>query len=50
MGTAGFGPGNATPVAEFNVYKDAPAYKVMLELGVPGFGFAPKCRLLFLFF
>ena len=35
MGTAGFGPGNATPVAEFNVYKDAPAYKIMLELGVP---------------
>ena len=35
MGTAGFGPGNATPVAEFNVYKDAPAYKMMLELGVP---------------
>lgn len=35
MGTAGFGPGNATPVAEFNVYKDAPAYRVMLELGVP---------------
>ena len=35
MGTAGFGPGNATPVAEFNVYKDAEAYKIMLELGVP---------------
>ena len=35
MGTAGFGPGNATPVAEFNVYKDAPAYKIMLELGAP---------------
>ena len=35
MGTAGFGPGNATPVAEFNVYKDAEAYKEMLELGVP---------------
>ncbi len=35
MGTAGFGPGNATPVAEFNVYKDALAYKMMLELGVP---------------
>ncbi len=35
MGTAGFGPGNATPVAEFNVYKDAPAYRIMLELGVP---------------
>lgn len=36
MGTAGFGEGNATPVAEFNVYKDAEAYKVMLDLGVPG--------------
>ena len=35
MGTAGFGPGNATPVAEFNVYKDAPAYKIMIGLGVP---------------
>ena len=35
MGTAGFGPGNATPVAEFNVYKDAPAYSVVLGLGVP---------------
>ena len=35
MGTAGFGPGNATPVAEFNVYKDAPAYEIMLQLGVP---------------
>ncbi len=35
MGTAGFGPGNATPVAEFNVYKDAPAYEIMLKLGVP---------------
>ncbi len=35
MGTAGFGPGNATPVAEFNVFKDAEAYKVMLDSGVP---------------
>ena len=35
MGSAGLGPGNATPVAEFNVYKDALAYKVMLDLGVP---------------
>lgn len=35
MGTAGFGPGNATPVAEFNVYKDAPAYRIVLGLGVP---------------
>lgn len=35
MGTAGFGEGNATPVAEFNVYKDAEAYKILLDLGVP---------------
>lgn len=35
MGTAGFGIGNATPVAEFNVFLDAPAYKKMLDLGVP---------------
>ena len=35
MGTAGLGPGNATPVAEFNVYADAPAYKVMLDSGIP---------------
>lgn len=35
MGTAGLGPGNATPVAEFNVYADAPAYKIMLESGIP---------------
>ncbi len=35
MGTAGFGPGNATPVAEFNVYKDALAYSEVLKLGVP---------------
>jgi purine nucleosidase len=34
MGTAGFGPGNATPVAEFNVYKDVEAYKVMLDSGI----------------
>lgn len=35
MGTAGFGQGNATPVAEFNVYHDAEAYKVFAESGVP---------------
>ena len=35
MGTAGFGPGNATPVSEFNVFKDAEAYKVMLDLDAP---------------
>lgn len=35
MGTAGLGPGNASPVAEFNVYADAPAYKVLLDSGLP---------------
>ena len=35
MGTAGLGPGNATPVAEFNVYSDAQAYKIMLDSGLP---------------
>jgi purine nucleosidase len=35
MGTSGFGTGNATPVAEFNVYHDAEAYKVLTESGVP---------------
>ena len=35
MGTAGLGPGNATPVAEFNVISDAEAYKAMLDSGLP---------------
>ena len=35
MGTPGFGPGNATPVSEFNVFIDAEAYALMLESGVP---------------
>ena len=35
MGTAGLGVGNASPVAEFNVYADAKAYKVMLDSGLP---------------
>ena len=35
MGTGGFGTGNASPVAEFNVYHDAEAYKVLTESGVP---------------
>ena len=35
MGTSGVGPGNASPVAEFNVYLDAPAYRRMLEFGAP---------------
>lgn len=35
LGTAGLGVGNATPVAEFNVYSDAEAYKIMLDSGIP---------------
>jgi purine nucleosidase len=35
MGTAGFGKGNATPVAEFNVYSDAEAYDVVLRAELP---------------
>lgn len=35
MGSAGLGPGNASPVAEFNVYSDAEAYRVVLESGIP---------------
>nr|MCR5178943.1 nucleoside hydrolase [Lachnospiraceae bacterium] len=35
MGTAGLGPGNASPVAEFNVYADAEAYRIMLDSGLP---------------
>lgn len=35
MGTSGFGPGNTTPVAEFNVYVDAEAYSIMLNAGIP---------------
>ena len=35
MGTAGLGPGNASPVAEFNVYADAEAYRYLLDSGLP---------------
>ena len=35
MGTAGFGAGNATPVAEFNVFLDAEAYAALLDSGIP---------------
>lgn len=35
MGTAGLGVGNASPVAEFNVYHDPLAYKIMLDSGIP---------------
>lgn len=34
MGSSGLGPGNASPVAEFNVYSDAPAYDEMLDSGL----------------
>ena len=30
METTGLGRGNATPVAEFNVFLDVPAYKIMI--------------------
>ncbi len=35
MGTPGFGSGNATPVSEFNVFIDAEAYALMLDLEIP---------------
>jgi len=35
VGTSGFGIGNTTPVAEFNVYVDAEAYSIMLKSGIP---------------
>jgi len=34
MGTGGFGPGNVTPVAEYNVYVDAESYDIMLRSGI----------------
>ena len=34
MGSAGLGPGNASPVAEFNVYSDPEAYQIMLNSGI----------------
>lgn len=35
MGTTGLGPGNASPIAEFNVFHDAQAYRIMLDSGIP---------------
>lgn len=35
MGTAGFGPGNATPVAEFNTYMDPEAFRILADSGLP---------------
>ena len=34
MGSSGLGPGNVTPTAEFNVWQDAEACKVVLESGI----------------
>jgi len=35
MGTAGFGKGNMSPVAEFNVFVDAESYDIMLNSQIP---------------
>lgn len=35
MGGCGFGPGNVTPVAEFNMYVDADAVAIVLNSGLP---------------
>lgn len=35
MGTTGYGPGDASPVAEFNVYNDVQAYRELVSSGVP---------------
>lgn len=35
MGTAGFGPGNATPFSEFNTYMDPEAMKILTDSGLP---------------
>ena len=34
MATSGLGPGNVSPVAEFNVYADAEAFRMLIELDV----------------
>lgn len=35
MGTSGFGKGNVTPFAEFNVYQDPEAYRILLDAHLP---------------
>ncbi|PHV69529.1 nucleoside hydrolase [Sporanaerobium hydrogeniformans] len=35
MGTAGLGTGNVSPVAEFNIWQDAEAAKIVNDFGVP---------------
>lgn len=35
MGSAGLGTGNVTPLAEFNIWQDAEAAKIVLHFGIP---------------
>jgi purine nucleosidase len=35
MGSAGLGAGNVSPLAEFNIWQDAEAAKILLESGLP---------------
>ncbi|HOM42750.1 MAG TPA: nucleoside hydrolase [Bacillota bacterium] len=35
MGSAGLGSGNITPVAEFNVYADAEAFGIVIDIPIP---------------
>ncbi|MDR1617460.1 MAG: nucleoside hydrolase, partial [Treponema sp.] len=37
MGSAGLGAGNVSPLAEFNIWQDAEAAKIVLESGLPLF-------------